>query len=391
MKLTKQSLKSLEPPASGYTLHWDSELRGFGVRITASGQKSYILQRRIKGRSHRLTICRVEDLAPDEARKRAEDFVGEIAKGKDPVAEMRRERLESKTLEEALTEYVENKDLKPRTVADMRKVIERLLKPWLRKPLTSITPEMVSQLHRRLGKSSSAQANLAFKYLRAIYNYATSKYLDSEGSPIVISNPVARLSKDKSWHRVDRRQTVIKPRELSAWYQGVITLPANARDYLLFVLFTGLRAGEAATLEWVNVDLTEKSFRVPDTKNRTTHELPLSDFLHQMLSEKNSHRRNEFVFHGLHGKGHIACVGSAIRQVTKLSEVKFCLHDLRRTFATTAEGLNISTYAVKRLLNHVQVGDVTSGYIVRDVERLRKPMQQITDHLLSKFAGHADE
>jgi integrase len=63
----------------------------------------------------------------------------------------------------------------------------------------------------------------------------------------------------------------------------------------------------------------------------------------------------------------------------------FTIHDLRRTFTTTAESLNISAYALKRLLNHRMNHDVTSGYLVIDVERLRKPMQQITDYLLKSM------
>ena len=59
------------------------------------------------------------------------------------------------------------------------------------------------------------------------------------------------------------------------------------------------------------------------------------------------------------------------------------LHDLRRTFITIAESLDIPAYALKRLLNHKTANDVTAGYIITDVERLRRPMQQITDHILS--------
>ena len=62
------------------------------------------------------------------------------------------------------------------------------------------------------------------------------------------------------------------------------------------------------------------------------------------------------------------------------------LHDLRRAFITIAESLDISAYAVKRLVNHKMSGDVTAGYIIADVERLRKPMQNITDYIL-KVAG----
>ncbi len=62
---------------------------------------------------------------------------------------------------------------------------------------------------------------------------------------------------------------------------------------------------------------------------------------------------------------------------------RFISHDLRRTFATIAESLDLSAYALKRLLNHKMGNDVTAGYIMRDAERLRKPMQQITDFLVN--------
>ena len=73
------------------------------------------------------------------------------------------------------------------------------------------------------------------------------------------------------------------------------------------------------------------------------------------------------------------------RQVSKViaqSGVHFTLHDLRRTFVTTAEGLDIPAYSLKRLVNHRVSTDVTDAYIVSDVERLRGPVQRIADELL---------
>ena len=58
------------------------------------------------------------------------------------------------------------------------------------------------------------------------------------------------------------------------------------------------------------------------------------------------------------------------------------MHTLRRTFETTAESLDISYYALKRLLNHSMGTDVTSGYIVTSTERLREPMAKICEYLL---------
>lgn len=71
-----------------------------------------------------------------------------------------------------------------------------------------------------------------------------------------------------------------------------------------------------------------------------------------------------------------------MNKITENSGVPFHLHDLRRTFATVAESLDIPAYALKRLLNHKMRQDVTAGYVIADVERLRTPMQRITDFLL---------
>ncbi len=71
-----------------------------------------------------------------------------------------------------------------------------------------------------------------------------------------------------------------------------------------------------------------------------------------------------------------------MKEVVALSGVEFTPHDLRRTFVTIAESLDIPAYALKRFMNHKSNGDVTAGYIVLSVERLRKPMQAITDHIL---------
>ncbi len=68
--------------------------------------------------------------------------------------------------------------------------------------------------------------------------------------------------------------------------------------------------------------------------------------------------------------------------VIKETGIQFTVHDLRRTFITIAESLDIPAYALKRLMNHKMNNDITAGYIIVDVERLRKPMQIITDYTL---------
>lgn len=153
-------------------------------------------------------------------------------------------------------------------------------------------------------------------------------------------------------------------------------------DYLLLVLFTGLRRNEAAQLKWSDIDLKAKTLTVPDTKNHQPHTLPLSDFLSDLLVRRQQRAASECVFPGTGKGGYIVEPRKQTAKVIEDSGVTFTIHDLRRTFITMAESLDISAYAVKRLVNHKMNNDVTAGYIMNDVERLRKPMQSITDNLL---------
>jgi integrase len=122
---------------------------------------------------------------------------------------------------------------------------------------------------------------------------------------------------------------------------------------------------------------------VRDTKNREPHVLPLSDYLQDLLIARKTDVSGEFVFPSrTSASGHLVNGFKQQERVRRISGIYFSLHDLRRTFVTIAESLDISAYAVKRLVNHKMTGDVTAGYISMDIERLRKPMQAITDYML---------
>ena len=72
-----------------------------------------------------------------------------------------------------------------------------------------------------------------------------------------------------------------------------------------------------------------------------------------------------------------------MNKIKKATNIDFCSHDMRRLFITQAEALDLSPFVIKRLVNHsAGSGDVTGGYIVSDLERLRKPIQQIEDRIL---------
>ena len=118
-----------------------------------------------------------------------------------------------------------------------------------------------------------------------------------------------------------------------------------------------------------------------DTKNHQPLTLPLTDFIYNLLENRKAAANSDYVFAGDGKSGYLIEPRRQVQKVIQLSEVSFTLHDLRRTFITIAEGLDISAYALKRLVNHKMSNDVTAGYIISDVERLRKPMEQVSAQL----------
>lgn len=382
MKLTKSTIDKLIAPPKGYSLHWDDAVRGFGLRITASGIHSFIVQKRIEGKEHRVTLGRYGVLTPEQARREAQKFLGQVAQGTNPITEKIKDHAESVTLKEALKAYLESRQLKPTTIKDISRAFKGF-EDWEKKPLRAITREMVSKRHHELGELSPARANLAMRYLRAIFNFSIAHYTDKEGQPFIADNPVKRLSQTRTWYRVDRRETVINPRQLSPWFVAVLSLSNTvARDYFLVILLTGLRRTEAMELKWLDVDLEGKTLKVCDTKNHRDHTLPLSDYLLYILKTRRAEAVGEYVFESSRGK--LQNLRYALEIVIKNSGVAFTVHDLRRTFATIANSLDIPAYTVKMLLNHKMNGDVTAGYIIADVERLRMPMQRITDYIINQ-------
>lgn len=188
------------------------------------------------------------------------------------------------------------------------------------------------KLHTKLGEERGfAYSNLAMRMLRAIFNFAAGQYEDNQGQFIISENPVKRLSQTRAWYRIERRQTYIKTHELAAWHKGVMQLQNETlRDYLLFILFTGLCRQEAAKLKWSDIDLKAKTLTIGDTKNNQKHTLPLTDYLFQLLSKRKITADSIYVFSGSGKHGYIIEPRKQTAKVTAHSGVSFTVHDLRR-------------------------------------------------------------
>lgn len=398
--LTKRAVEQIEPPDTGVSYVFGDPVRGFGVRVTASGAKSFIWQGNVHGRKQRITIGRFSDITVEKARDVAKTFAGQVAEGKDPRAERHRHRVETLSLRQAFDEYLANRDLKERTQEDVRRA-QAEFSDWLARPVTHITREMVARRHRKLGRKSPARANLVMRYLRAVLNFTSEANAFPDGRPLLPDNPVKVLTATNSWFRLRPRSRSLAIHELPRWLDAVQRLPETpdrpegtgkslptlktgetGQDFFMLLLLTGLRRSEALNLKWTQVDLDGRTLTIPDPKNRNPHTLPLSDYLFELLSRRRETAAGEFVFTNPDGK-RFSNLRYPLKRIEQLCGIHVSCHDLRRTFATVAESLDIPAYAVKALLNHKTSGDVTAGYIQMTPERLRKPMQRITDYFLS--------
>lgn len=380
--------KIIPPTDKDQAFYRDGELRGFALRVTNSGVKSFIVEKRINNKKVlRVTIGRYGDITAEQARKEAQKILGKIATGIDLIAEKKFNLVRSVTLDQTYQDYIKTrKSLKPKTLYDYENIMKTAFSDWRNKPLLSITKDNIAERHTQLGKErGEAYANLAMRILRALFNFAAGQYEDEQGHSLITENPVKRLSQTRAWYRVEQRQTYIKSHELSAWYKSIVNLQNETfRDYLLFILFTGLRRQEAAQLQWDHIDLKAKTLTLLDTKNRRSHTLPLSNYLHSLLLQRKQIATSVYIFPGSGKGGYIIEPRKQITKITETTGIQFKIHDLRRTFITIAESLDIPAYALKRLLNHKMSRDVTAGYIILDVERLRKPMQMISDFILDQ-------
>lgn len=397
IRFTKRSIANLPAAPVGKRKYYqDSRVPGLRMAVTATGAKSWVLQRRVNGRVKRITLGRFPDMPPERAFKNLYATLGQLAEGIDPAADKRRKNLKRFTLEDAFEEYLKARHtLKSSTIKSYRQNIEVGLKDWRRSPLQTITKDMVADRHARLTHDSGpGYADMVMRTLKAIWNFAAGLYEDENGESILPSNPVQRLSKTRAWNRNKPRTTLIRPRQLPGWFEAVEQLrrepwPSTGKtvgDYLVLVILTGMRRSEAASLAWSQVDLKDRSLTLTDTKNRSDHTLPLSDYLYELLSARRANRADDterFVFPGSGRTGHIVEFRTYMNRVTQQSGVTFGIHDLRRTFITIAESIGVSTYALSQLANHKLGHSITRDYIVIDHERLREPMQRITDYVLA--------
>jgi integrase len=390
IKLTKSVIDKLPFAESGQLIYRDSELLGFGLRVGMK-RKTFIAEKKINGSTTRVTLGGYPELPVEVARKMAQEALVKMITGTNPNQEKADNKVRTVTLEQVYEDFKKSRSHKPKTIITYDGDMRRAYGDWLHLQLPSITKNMIEDRHMKISiESGKASANRCGRMLRSILNFAIGKYELSNGNAVLSENPFNRLSRTKQWHRVGRKTGYLKPNQFPAFFRELDQVPNEVvADFIRFILFTGCRRSEAATLMWKHVNIPNRSFIIADPKNHNPIELPLTTYLMELILRRHSSKINDYVFPAYSKSGHIEEPKKTIANLGKSIDHPFCLHDLRRTYVTIAESLDVSQYAVKALVNHkMDRSDVTAGYVMMSVERLRAPMQQITDFILKSVSSN---
>jgi integrase len=123
------------------------------------------------------------------------------------------------------------------------------------------------------------------------------------------------------------------------------------------------------------------------TKAKRKFDLPMSDFVRDLLIARRALGDAKYVFPGK--SAHITNPSKAFIEIATKTGIEISPHDLRRTFCTVAESVEISPIALKLLINHSTGNDVTAGYVIMSSERLRAAAQRIAEEI-KRSCGIAD-
>lgn len=367
MDLAKTKAKTLEamtcPQGKAQAFVWDDHLKGFGLRITAAGARSWVANyRAADGTQRRMTLGSLAELSPDRAHKLARERLGAVAGGADPLAEGREaRRRERRRLDSVLDAY--EASLTARRVVNgttIMSTLRRGLKPLLAKDMAEIRRADVARQVAALEKAGKPGAATDLRAKASVlWNWAVN-----EGQ--IDASPLAGWRRPRATRaeRVEQAEhgRALTDAEIGALWKATAEMPdAVTRGLARVALLTGLRRSELGRARWRDVDLTPGTWTIPpqNSKNGRPFVLTLPALALAELRALPRVAKCPFVFAGRNG-----------RQVSgwsqRIEDLRECLtaagitdagaigwHDLRRTFRTGLARLGVPEGVAEAALNHL--------------------------------------
>jgi integrase len=346
-KLTDRIVKALEPPAEGNRITYDSDVRGFGARITAAGAVSFILnyRRRSDGLERRYTIGRLDPWMVSAAREEARRLKRDIDSGGDPIGDLQADRgapTVADLCERFLIEHVGKK--RASTARDYKAIVAEIKSKLGTMKAAAVDYEHVDRLHREISKRAPYRANRTLAVLSKAFTLAIRWRWRTE-------NPCKGVERNPE----QKRKRYLSAAELVRLGHALEQHGGQSADVFRLLLLTGARAGEALAATWsqFNDDYTIWTKPAAAVKQAQDHVVPLSVPTSALLARirEQQDASATLVFPGR--RGH--------RSDTKHSWQKICeaagitglrVHDLRHNFASLLASSGQSLPIIGALLGH---------------------------------------
>lgn len=375
-RLTKTLVDRAEPGSRT----WDSEVPGFGLRVTAAGTKSFIFQFRSRTNEQgRMVIGRYPSMTVEQARKAAREYRVAVDQGGNPSRDRHGVR-HAATLRDLADHYCEeygpDRGLKAQTIKDARSLLDRFALPkFALQKVSDIKPSDIRSMHNDARKGSSRyQANRLRAVLSRMFTLAIQKEWRSD-------NPcrgVEKFPEDQRWSYLSEEQVTDLLRACDRHHDQ------HAANAVRLLLFTGARLREVLKAEWSQFGLDAGMWIKPShhTKTKIVHRLHLASATVQLLrSMRADGPKSQFLFPGRDGSKPRADLKRPWAQILKTAGIgHFRRHDLRRTTASFMISTGSDLMTVGKALGQTQAstthryaqlfGEVERTGVSRAVERM---------------------
>ena len=371
---TQAAIAAVVCPADKDRIYcYDLRSPGLALCITRTGQRTFYVYRRVKGRPERIRLDGYPPMTIEQARRKAAEINGDIARGLDPQ-QIKRQSREEPNLGELFDHYLETHS-KPhkKSWTDDERIFKFHLQSWRSRRLSTIQQVDVQTHHSRIGmKNGHYSANRMLSLLRTVLSHAGE--LGFKGA-----NPAINIKR----FRETSRDRFLQADELPRFFQAIADeLNETLRDFFLISLLTGARRRNVLTMRWEQINLTRAEWRIPETKNGTPVTLHLSDPAIGILQARPQVEKIPWVFPGRGGPGHITEPKHAWKRVLTRAGLKdLRIHDLRRTLASWQASGGASLSVIGKSLGHSSP-TATAVYARLNLDSVRESVNSATAKMI---------
>ena len=331
------------------TVYWDAAAPGFGIKVTPTGRKVFIVLYRTGGAGSRLrkyTIGPYGRVTLHQARVAAQKVFAAKLEGRDPAAEKRQSKRREVVdqVEDLLETYIIQRLAQNRSAAETSRVLRREVgTPWAGRSVHSLGKrDVVELISAIVQRGAPGSANKTLKSLKTFFGWCVGQAIldrsPAEGVPL----PKKEVARDRVLDDAELAQVLIAARRMGGPYGGIVE----------FLALTAQRREEVAGLWWDELDLAQQVWTIPKarTKNAKAHMVHLS--MQAVAILKRTDRKGPLVF-TLIGTKPFQDFTNAKRRLDQLSGVTgWRLHDLRRTCVSGMARLGIAPHIADKILNH---------------------------------------